>query len=144
MEKKINKAYFLYGISVIVMVVCFIYLMVNIIRCMKGDVFLSALLMLATWIPCIGMVILGTVVYIWGICCIKKGQTQYGMQKQGKYPWIFGIISNSYMIAFGLVYLCSDFGTFHFYLLTTIVSGVNFVFSILWLRFYNGLFSEEL
>lgn len=141
MEQKVKKAYLLYGLSVLVTVSCFSFLIYSIIAQMKGDMVLSAVLMLMVWFPCGGMVLLEVMVYIWGLKEMQASTTD--MQKQGKYPWIFTMISNAYFIVVGLLFVFANFQNCAYYLFVIIPIIANFAVSIWWLKYYNSLFGKK-
>lgn len=141
MEQKIKKAYLLYGLSVLATAIFFGWLIYSIIAQMKGEMVLSALLMLMVWLPCAGMVVLEIMVYIWGLKEMQKGTNN--MQQHGKYPWVFAMISNVYIIVVGLVFVFANFQNCAYYLIVIIPSAINFAVSILWLKYYNRLFHKN-
>lgn len=140
MKQKINKAYLLYGISVLVTVICLGMIVYSIITQMKGEMVLSALLMLVVWFPCAGMVLLEVLVYIWGLKEMQKGTNS--MQQHGKYPWVFAMISNTYIIGVGLIFVFANFQNCAYYLIMIIPTIINFAVSIWWLKYYNRLFDK--
>ena len=135
MEKRDNKTSLIIGLSVLVTVICFGLCVYFSLWAFLGELVAQGLIMIVSWVPCVGLAILELVVYIYGLYCRRTNIKE--AKKMDKATWVLGIIVNSYMIIISLLFVCTDFANLSRYLAVSIPSVLNFILLILWARKYN-------
>lgn len=120
-----NKKTMLLGISVAITLICFGLCIYFSLWALLGGLPAQGLIMIAGWLPCVGLVILEILVYIYGLYCRKTNKTE--AKKMNKSTWVLGILSNGYIGVVSLFFLISDFGNLSRYLIVCIPGFMNFL-----------------
>ncbi len=120
-----NKKTLLLGLSVLVTIICFSLCVYFSLWAFLGELVAQGLIMILGWLPCIGLVVLEIIVYIYGLYCGKANKTE--AKKMNKSTWVLGILTNAYIGVVSLFFIISDFADLSRYLIVCIPGFLNFL-----------------
>lgn len=130
-----NKKTILLGLSLMITIICFGLCIYFSLWAFLGELVAQGLIMIVGWLPCTGLVILETIVYIYGLYCRKKNKTE--AKKMNKSTWIIGILTNAYLWVVSLFFIISDFANLSRYLVVCIPGVLNFLALIFGAKIIN-------
>lgn len=120
-----NKKTLLLGLSLIVTLICFALCVYFSLWAFLGELVAQGLIMIVGWLPCVGLIILEIIVYIYGLYCRNKNKAE--AKKMNKSTWVLGILTNAYIWVVSLIFIISDFANLGRYLIVCIPGFLNFL-----------------
>lgn len=120
-----NKKTLLLGLSLLVSIICFGLSVYFSVSAFLGELPAQGLIMIVGWLPCVGLVILEILVYIYGLYCRSNNTKE--AKKMNKSTWILGILTNAYIGVVSLFFIISDFADLRCYLVVCIPGFLNFL-----------------
>ena len=130
-----NKKTILLGVSVVITLICFGLCVYFSLWAFLGGLPAQGLIMILGWLPCVGLVILEVIVYIYGLYCRKTNKTE--ARKMNKSTWVLGILTNAYIWVVSLFFIISDFANLSRYLIVCIPAVLNFLALIFGAKLIN-------
>lgn len=130
-----NKKTLLLGLSLLVTIIGFGLCVYFSLSAFLGELPAQGLIMIVGWLPCLGLVILEVIVYIYGLYCRKTNKAE--AKKMNKSTWVLGILTNAYIWVVSLFFIISDFANLSPYLIVCIPSFLNFLALILGAKLIN-------
>ena len=91
----------------------------------------SGLTMGISMVPCLGLILLQILIYIYALYCKKKDMKE--SVKMCNSTCIFGILINGYMLAISAVFLYTKFEHFSYFLSVLIITVLNMAF-LMWYK----------
>lgn len=135
MEKQENRAHFLLAPSLVVSVISFALCIYLGVRELSGELVGYGLIMLLAWVPCVGLVLLDVIVYLYGCYCMKAKRKEF--KKMSKSTWVFGIWTGVYMAGVNLVFALTDLTHFAMNLVVVGLCVINLGFLVYWVKVHN-------
>ena len=132
MEKQENKTHFLLAPSLILSILSFGLCVYFGVRELSGEMVGQGLIMLMSWVPCVGLILLEVLVYFYGLYCMKANRKE--LKKMSKSTWALGVWTGGYMGVISLIFACTDLTHFGANLIVVALSVLNIVFLTYWVK----------
>lgn len=131
MKEKEKGLYWTLGLSVVMVLVCLGLVIGFAVHELTGGEPASGLTIGASMIPCLGLILLQILIYIYALYCKKKDMKE--SIKMCNSTCVFGILINGYLLAISAIFLYTKFSYFTYFLSVLILSVLNMAF-LMWYK----------
>lgn len=128
MKEKEKGLYWTLGVSVGLVLLCLGLTIYFVVREMTGGQPGSGLTIGISMVPCLGLILLQILIYIYALYCKKKDAKE--SVKMCNSTCIFGILINGYMLVISVIFLYTNFEYFSYFLSVLIITILNMAFLI--------------
>lgn len=131
---KEKSGFTILGGSVGAVLLCLGLIIYFIINELLGEVPAPGIVMIFAWCPCLGLILLQILIYIYALYCRKANPAESNKMRNS--TAIFGILISIYMIAVSLIFLYTSFVNYMYYLSVMTISIINLAL-LIWYRHKN-------
>lgn len=131
MKEKEKGLYWTLGLSIGIVLLCLGLIIYFVVRELTGGLPGSGLTIGASMVPCLGLILLQILIYIYALYCKKKDMKE--SIKMCNSTCIFGILISGYMLTISVIFLYTKFEHFSYFLSVLILTILNMAF-LMWYK----------
>jgi len=130
-----NKKTMLLGLSMAITIICYGLCIYFSLWALFGELAPLGFIMIVGWLPCLGLVVLTAIVYVYALYCRKKSMKE--AKKMEKAAWLMGILTNIYILVVSVIFVGTNFAALSRYLAVSIPSALNLLSLLIGARILN-------